>query len=226
MFVFLLFLTIFFLGTSKNYEWHKRKILCNKNSYHSKSFNHDIEGMSTIYQDFENNENVDMSINTVQRSRDSSVVNVFANMQSQRFPLHDITTSNIQIHNSIFISILFIPYFSIFVYLLGTNSNMNNILQTSQSGNIFSAFTNPTPIKRGRGRPRMTDVANFISPQVASGLSTQFAIPKASIPVLKDVTNTVGNINKGGRPRKHHLVTHVTPNLSEGTSTVPIQTGS
>ena len=62
--------------------------------------------------------------------------------------------------------------------------------------------------------------------QLCSVLSTQFALPRPSINVLKDVTNTVGNINKGGRPRKHPLVTHVTPNLLAGTSTVPIQTGS
>ena len=70
-------------------------MLCNKNSYHSKSVYHDRDGLSTIYQDYENNENVDMSINTVKHSRYSSVVDVSANMQSQRVPLHDITTSNV-----------------------------------------------------------------------------------------------------------------------------------
>lgn len=108
---------------------------------------------------------------------------------------------------------------------IGTSSNMNQNLQTSQSGNIVLAITNPTPIKRGRGRPRMADVANYISPQVASGQSIQFGISKPSNPVFNDLTNTVGNRNLGGRPRKNPLGTHVSPNLSEGALTVPIETG-
>lgn len=114
-------------------------------------------------------------------------------------------------------------HLTIMVYVLGTNSNMNQILQTLPSGNIVLAFTNPTPIKRGRGRPRMADVANSNSSQVASEKSTHFAMPKASIPVLNDVTNTKGNINIIGRPDKNPLVSQVSPNLYEGSSTVPIQ---
>lgn len=74
---------------------------------------------------------------------------------------------------------------------------MNQILQTPQSGNIVSAFTNPTPIKRGRGRPRMAHV-----------------------------TNTIGNINIGGPPGKYPLISQVSPLSVEESSTVPIETVS
>lgn len=99
-------------------------------------------------------------------------------------------------------------------------------MQTSQSRNQVDTVANPTPIKRGVGRPRLPDVTNVISPQFASCLSTKFPIPKTSNAVLKDVTNTVGNKNKAGRPRKHPLVPDVTPNLCQGTSTVPTHRGS
>ena len=141
--------------------------------------------------------------------------------------LHDITTINdiykfIMLHFSKF----FASYLIIFVYALGTNTNMDQILHTSQSNNILSTYTNPPNIKRGPGRPRKADVANVISPEVPPGLCTRVPITKASIPVLTNVTNTVGSRLGVGRPRKNPVVAQVSPNVCEGSSTVPIQTGS
>ena len=87
---------ILLLGTSHDHQWLKRKFLCNKNSYHSKSVYRDRQMLSTVIQDFENNENVYNSANTVQRSKDSSVVDIYDNTHYQRLPLHDITKSNIR----------------------------------------------------------------------------------------------------------------------------------
>ena len=72
---------------------------------------------------------------------------------------------------------------------------MNQNLETPQSENILSPFTNPTPIKRGRGRPRMTAV-----------------------------TNTIGNINIGGSPGNNPLISQVSQVIVEEASTVPTQT--
>lgn len=112
-FIDFLLIAIFFLGTPNNYEWHKRKFLCNKNSYHSKAVYHDTDRLSTIYQNFSQNENLYMSINSVEGSRYPSVVDAFANIQSQRVPLHGITTSNVI---SKFISQYLFILYSYFIY--------------------------------------------------------------------------------------------------------------
>lgn len=87
------FIDIFWVGTSHHYQWQKQNFLCNKNSYHSKAGYRNREILSTVFQDLDNNENVDISANTIQRSKDSIVVDTHANVQSQRLPLHDITNS-------------------------------------------------------------------------------------------------------------------------------------
>ena len=49
---------------------------------------------------------------------------------------------------------------------------MNQMSQLSQSGNIVSDFTNHTPIKRGRGRPRKNTLVTQVSPHLSEGAST------------------------------------------------------
>lgn len=73
----------------------------------------------------------------------------------------------------------FTPYLTIIVYVLATNSSMNQNLQTSQQDNIVSDFTTPTPIKRRRGRPRKNPLVSQVSPNLPAGATN---LPMQTLP--------------------------------------------
>lgn len=89
------YLYLFYVATPHNNSFQKRKVVFQRNTFHSKSFHQNTRFDENFSHSLLNDENVEPMGSSMQTSGGSSVGKVLAAMHQQRLPLRDITTSNI-----------------------------------------------------------------------------------------------------------------------------------